>query len=491
MNKLINVIIGIVFTVFLLFLFSKHLNSIFFPFANEYREGHTYSSTVMLLRGENPFSISSYPAFYNSYGILFNIVVLPFAFIFGNSLILHRLISAFFIFAILFVVFRNSFIKREFSVFNLICFVLLYSGLIYGPGGSVRPDNLGVFLFICSIIIPVNNHFDKRSLVLSMLFGLLSFYTKPYYFIGWISISIYMFLFVSYKRALLLNFLFAIFFLLIGFLVSKLFPMYFYEVIFSYTNDAKSNLIMYSVKQLKHFLYYILPFLPIFMSYLIMRGSLKSILKNPYFVISIIIFLFLIYPLGLNLGAFLTYHFQLLLPILCLFLMTFQDEKFESLKSNQLVLLLAIGFFYLFSTKYIGIGKSKDDIGTWSKMSSYIDTKQNVLVGPLLAPMIMDKNRELYENGVSSYVFLFKSKAITKSIFSLDEKILERKESFITDINSKIKKKYFDAIISSPDIDRGIYPLIDKSKYSLVKTVYLTTPHDGVNYKLNVFEPIK
>jgi hypothetical protein len=492
MNKLVNVVLGIVLVVVLLCLITKHLDSIFFPFANDFREGHTYSSTFMLLNGENPYSINSYPVFINSYGILFNIVVYPFAYLFGNSVVLHRIVSSSFIFATLFLVFRQSFKNKDFYVFNLICFILLYSGLIYGPNSSVRPDGLGVFLFVCSIIIPVNSNFKKGSLVLSILFGLLSFYTKPYFLIGCIVILIYVFLFVNKWRAILFSFILLVSFLILGYVVFKLMPLYFYETLFAYTSSLKIIQLAYSVKQLKHFFFFSLPFLPFLASIIFCKSGINQLLSNSYSRLLIMLLAFLFFPLGLNSGAFLTYHFQIMMPVMCLFLLTLESKVVHSIKFNMWPLLLSVVLFFSFTYRYVSFSKSvESDFESWESLSEYVDTKNNILASPLLSSLLIDKSKKIYDNGVSAFVNSKHHSEIANRLFGLDAMLDIRKRTYISDLRYKIHYQKFDAIIVSPELPEVVGNYIEHDKYHLVKAYNLRTPHDGAKYRINIWEPIR
>src|ERR1035437_620686 len=81
------------------YLLYLHAEIILYPYPQEFREGHLMSTTKLLIDGINPYSLEVYPNYYNSYGILYNLVVFPFAYLFGCSLEIHRAVSALFIFS--------------------------------------------------------------------------------------------------------------------------------------------------------------------------------------------------------------------------------------------------------------------------------------------------------------------------------------------------------------------------------------------------------
>lgn len=464
----------------------EHFKIIIFPFSNDFREGHIYSTTTLLLKGINPYSLDAYPVYLNSYGILYNLVVYPFAILLGNSLELHRSIVAVFIFATIYVISRPSFKLNNSIFFNAICFLLLYWGFIYGPNSITRPDALGIFLYVLTIVIPIRANFSTRSIVFSMIFALLAFYAKPYYLFGWIILSIYMFFYKGMKRTILYNLFFASIFILLGVIVFHIFPMYFYQTIFVY--KAYLSSFSYSVNQFYLFFYSILPlvfFLVIFLVQL--KGRFLNLMLNPYFFLSVIISLFLIYPLGLNGGAFLTYHLQLLLPLVCLFLLTYDDLVINKLKNNKIVIVIMI-LLLLRSVDLTPNPVGNENVN-WLKMSNYIDNKHEVLNGSLLAPMLLDKERRIYDNGATCFVFDLPKNVTPIFLFGFEDIMYDKQKKYINDIIFKIKYKKFDAIILTPSLDQGLYKLIDTSKYCFKRQEILINPHDHMSWKVDVFEP--
>ena len=81
------------------------LVTILIPYQIEYREGTAQVLTGFFLRAENPFVLESQPLAMNNYGLGYNLVVLPFAALFGNTLLVHRSVT--FVFVLLIILFRN------------------------------------------------------------------------------------------------------------------------------------------------------------------------------------------------------------------------------------------------------------------------------------------------------------------------------------------------------------------------------------------------
>lgn len=97
------------------------------PFPIEFREGHSMSSTTLLLNGIKPFTIDTYPQYYNSYGILYSLIAFPFMALFGNHLIIYRILNElFFIAAIASIIFQKKHERQSDVIISLIIACNLY-----------------------------------------------------------------------------------------------------------------------------------------------------------------------------------------------------------------------------------------------------------------------------------------------------------------------------------------------------------------------------
>ena len=76
-----------------LLILAVQIKIITFPYPLELREGAIKLSTHTLLNGVNPYALANNPIYINGFGLLYNLLVLPFAALFGNLLQLHRLIN--------------------------------------------------------------------------------------------------------------------------------------------------------------------------------------------------------------------------------------------------------------------------------------------------------------------------------------------------------------------------------------------------------------
>src|SRR3989304_10019910 len=101
-----SLLLSFLATILLIVTFSYHLKILISPQIQETRENSTIITTELLAEGQNPYSLSHMPENTNVYGILYNLVCFPFAKIFPSTYLLYRSISAFFIFASVFLLFK-------------------------------------------------------------------------------------------------------------------------------------------------------------------------------------------------------------------------------------------------------------------------------------------------------------------------------------------------------------------------------------------------
>ena len=182
---------------------SSHLEFISFPYQHEYMEGAALNTTKVYLNNENPFDIRHQPQDTYVYGFLYPLVVSPFAEVYGNTLAVHRCVTYIFIFLTCLLIFLalNS-IKLN-PVFSFTAAVVIHQSFIYnGLIPIARPEGLGIFLFTLGILIPWRFKFSSWSCLVSIFLGVLAFLTKPYYILVIPFVCIYIFTFVSKRKAL-------------------------------------------------------------------------------------------------------------------------------------------------------------------------------------------------------------------------------------------------------------------------------------------------
>jgi hypothetical protein len=143
--------------------------TIFIPYQIEFREGNALVLTKILLGGRNPFSFENQPLGMTNYGLGYNLVVLPFAMLFGNTLVVHRAVTFTFILLVAFLIYLSLNRSVHEPVLALVCSAFIMTGLIANGGIGAFPSAMGTFLFYIAILVPFVRSFDKNSLVISVL----------------------------------------------------------------------------------------------------------------------------------------------------------------------------------------------------------------------------------------------------------------------------------------------------------------------------------
>ena len=480
---------------FTIFLFYQHYQSITYPFSLEVKEGATYQITNALLRGINPYSFENHISYYNSYGILYNVIVYPFAWLLGNSLILHRAINGFFIFINCYGLFYTLRKHKTSFIVTWQIVLIFYATSLYFSNASVRPDQLGTFLFIYSLLIPFIKNFSRGSLIISALLSILAFYTKAYFIMGFPLVLLYIILFESKRKAIISGIIYLIVFVLIAFIVFKRFPLYFYNTIFSYGTSEQVSW-KFSIQQFISFFFKNLG-LTLLLVYVIlvlrtqMVRSIKKVFRSSisimkfdqpllinsirnYFVyISFCIITILVCILGRNKGAWLTYYYQLFLPFYLISVVYFLSKAHIPKVVISLLLYgnLILNIYYISNMNYCLDG--------WEKVSKLAQEYSSVYCDQSMVPVFSDKNKEIFDSGHSLFIVSTHENKLADLLFDIDRKVIASNKKYLADLTNKLGKNYFDLLILRDD---GYSPLIGFQAtkfYSKVDSLNLCVPQQG------------
>ena len=462
-----------------------YVNIIINPFVSEFREGHTFTPTYLLLKGIMPWSLETYPEYYNCYGIFFNFVVYPFALLFGNSFVLHRIINEVFL---LMTVIEIVYYKLPKTIDILRTFILLslYILINYSVNITLRPDGLGTFLFTMSILIPLRGHYSGKALCMAAVLSILAFYTKPYFLLGWYIVS-FISLLHNYKRCLKYNLFFHLLLFISLVAVFKLFPLYFYETMFSHEAYAGQVIdLSFSFIQFIAFLIKTSPLLLIGLTI----SCKDNLSRNRDIVVMITLCAIpLFYPLGTNRGAFVTYHIQLMLPLISAYLLSCLEFKMQRVP-NLFILVALIMLVSLNRCPSPGsICSSKD----WKKVAEYIKESNSILNSSLIAPLLISLDKQVVDNGATGVVFAYHPSFLTEFLFGMDKEVLAQKERYITEIKQNVENQSYDIILLT-DSEKHLLQYVDVKKYEKTEELHLDV-YDGRSslhdYKMYVMKPIR
>ena len=479
------------------------------PFPAEFREGVMILTTNLMLKGINPYDLASQPQYTNVYGIFYNIIAYPFVKFFGASLIVHRTVSAFFIVASCFILFLVMRRKKIPILFNFFATILFYASLLYFVTPTARPDSLGLFLLLLGIFLPFFYNYSLLSIVISIILGIFSFYTKIYFVLVIPYLTCYIFLFVSKKKGIIYGISSIVSLVLTAFIVNHYFKYYFANVIFSNISLNKTFITHVNNQFLEYFKYNlgIIVILLIVLSLQIYKNfekikknlidfksfsnkkisiinfsNINKPLININFSLTLFCFicsvLLVYFILGRNTGAWLTYFFQFISPFLLIIV-------FSYMKKQKRWYILFIPFIiinlYVASFNYLPIKKifkSNYSLESWETVETLISGHQNIFNSPAIVPILVEQNKNVYDSGHSGqFIYGADHKSVIKLIFPEDNKILIRNNQFLQELSNSIIEKKFDLIILTTDYPRYNSEEIIKNYYEYQKTIIVEMPY--------------
>ncbi|HEU0297019.1 MAG TPA: hypothetical protein VFR47_30045 [Anaerolineales bacterium] len=480
------------------------------PYQIEYREGAALVMTQILLTGENPFALENQPLGMNNYGIVYNLQVLPFAKLFGNTLMVHRSVSFFFLFASLLLVARTIWAVKKDALMSIVggLFIVI---LWAGRGGlGAFPSTMGAFLFLSAILIPFIYSFRYPSLIVSALLSILAFYTKPYFVIGFVVVAVYTFAFISKQKGVIsgLFFLFAFGVIFLG--VRYVFKMYFIDTFISNLSNA-SRSSEHLRSQLLELGKEFFPIILLWAALLIFSGSnfppgnsfrkyissrssnldidaaLFRVPINYFAVTFIFCFIGFVFVLGLHMGSYMTSAYQLVVPPFILWL-------FQTLNSKNrfsiIALCLLFGNILLLDNILLhpSFLRQMDSVA-WSNLYHYVRSSHRVVNSPAVVSALIDAGISPLDSGQTEYYYNIKPYP-DNVLFGPSYETVERNGiTYRHAIQNAVRNQKFDTIFLT-DGYGNLIPADTVSQYYMkVDTIILEMPQTDQTWVIGVWEP--
>jgi len=503
-------LIGAVISIGWSLYFASRIMSI--PYEIGFREGQPQVLTQMLLRGENPYIFANQPLGYYVYGIGYNAVVLPFAKIFGNTIHIHRLVTFMFILLSTTTGFWIVFRQRRKIPLALVCSAFIMIAFMGWGGLGSAPTSMGTFLFLMALFIPYIRSFDSAGLVISAVFSLLAFHTKAYFVLSFGIVAMYLFLFVSKKKALRYGALFLILFGVSFALIRIVFPLYFIFVIYgNASNTFRTFERLYT--QLFWLAVYFSPALILtaimfwgesgenkktsgFSDFTRARHDIFDIdrpffeMHPDYFLYAFIMSLLaFVVILGSHVGNYLAYSYEMVVPtFLFWFLINYDQKKVFQGFSAAAILL------NLFCWQYITLNPQMLDQRNatgWEKLFAYIKPSMNILNSPVVTSRMVELGMLPVDGGQTDVSYLMKPYPFTALMGPPYEEYHKNDLEYTKLINDSIKRKSYDLIITTKDVT-VFYDLdLIAKNYKLINQLILYMPQTEQKWVAQVWEPIK
>jgi hypothetical protein len=422
-------------------------------YPNEYREGAMLMTTKLLLAGGNPYALAQQPQYTNVYGIFYPLVTAPLAFFMGVSLPVHRIVSAVFMLGsagILYLVMER--LKVSFF-YRMAALGIFYGHSIYSCSYAY-PNGLGLFLLLITIFVPWWYEYGKVSLIISIMAGILGFLTKPYFVLGIPYLFVYLF-FTQRSMAVKYALTTIISFLGVMAIVIWQFPLYIYNTLLIHNNVAGNN-INYMLAQLQTYARdnILLIILGLFILWHQRKNISNSLVKsfdlvNTCLGLSLLLF---ITKLGLHEGAWISYLHHLVSPfaIVSLFTIFSNHDRLQGKnKPYQLVsyLLILIAVGQLRSPSFLP-DISPKIYENWAAIDRIISNHQKVLSVPVVAPILLAQNKEVWDNGESEYF-------IDGIDPQRDPQLKQQDDNYRQTIKNKILNREYDLVVANSGIYTG------------------------------------
>ena len=492
-----------------------HIKIIAFPYQLELREGAIQLSTHALLNGINPYALANNPIYINDHGILYNLLVLPFAALFGNSLQLHRLINALLILGQLLLMAKVMRLQKTSWQAIFIAVLFMWLGQIFHTSPTARSDTLGELLFLLTLFIPLIYKFNIPSLLISVILGVLSYQVKTYFFLGVIITGSYLFFFISKRKALLYAASVGALSLISILIINHYLETYFANTLYLYnavTTRNYAHLLKQSIKFIRD--YWGLLFIGIGVVLNIVNRtwisnftktkidikhintSLLSIHLDFLLYCLIITFSSVLLILGAHSGTIQVYFYHLITPFLVMLILMYIDK--QKLHQNWFMLLAVLT---LLTQSYENL---KPDFlpfenPDWLKLEARISKAKLVLNSPLDISILIEQGKPVAMSGLTQYYFMYPTKPFF--LYMDPEKMKEEGQLYLGQIVSKIKNKEYDFLetiqnenyeifligerLNSPQSD----PSFISDYYHLVDSLTIPMPHTFEEWKIGIWEP--
>jgi hypothetical protein len=470
-----------------------HLRMIVSPAPQEMREGAIIWITRLVLEGRNPYVLSELPASTYAYGIIYRLVVLPFARIFGNGYTVHRAVSAVAIAGACAVLYRL--LRREGTRFVLavIGVMLFYASSVYFVAPLARPDGLAVLFCLASIACLFTDDLTPGWFAVGLIFGLLALLTKIYLAFPPFLMSLYVLLFVSPKRGLIYAVTTVAASVVALLAMTVFYPAYISMSLVDNMNSASYYNVDHMKRQTLDWLIYSLP-LTIGLVLLLLRavtraGPMQWIRSTPSpfaFAAAVNATVFFCVFAG-HAGAHMTYMFHLVTPLLIVSMLPCFDERSWA----GAIVAVALPVAFIANAHYFPLtfGRFRAAEATFAQLSESIRTHHYVLGSTEVAGPLALAGQPVFDSGHSQY---FGDAAIRYRIPGLipAESIDARWKAFLAEIKSGIIGGHFDLIIRNRR--PGLIPDgLVAAHYHRVATVDVDLAWGAQRWPLDLWEPIR
>jgi hypothetical protein len=393
----------------------------------------------------------------------------------------------------------------------LACSAFVMTGLIANGGIGAFPSAMGTFLFYIAVLVPFIRSFDRTSLFASVLVSLVSFYTKPYFILGFGIVASYLFLFVSKKRSVLyvaqFLFLFATSFLIVRFA----FPLYFIDTIVGNVSNTYRTL-EHLVEQLIFlFLYFypalILALLVLFRWLLSKREKTSLVYEKgiPFNLLtfdqpligysfnyilyslacSLLVFLLI---LGPHVGTDMYYAYQLVVPLF--FHWLFQKTSLDTRFANGIALIIVFNLF-VFGQKTINPSVLRqEDPKKWTRLINAVASSSNVLNSPVVTANVIELGLNPIDSGQTIYYYAVEPYQEYALMGPSYGDFRSDGLKYVQSIEDSIKRQEFELVMTTDGEPSFYHESLLNEYYAIDSKIVLNMPQTNRTWKIFLWRPL-
>lgn len=482
------------------------------PHPIEYREGAAQVVTQLLLAGRNPFTIENQPLGMTNYGILFSLTAWPVAALLGNTLAVHRSITLLFLVLNAYLIARIAYSSTRQLALSLVGAELVMAALAARGGVGGLPSSMGAFFFTAAIAAPYVRGFDRWGLLLSAAASLLAFYSKPYFVLGFGIVAGYVFLFVSKKAGLLYGLGFGALATLSAFLVSRSMPLYFYDTVFSnmaHTAEREPAHIFAQLRQL------VVEFLPLVVAGILTLGqNLTRPTSGPpgkaatgwrellsldrpliawrmdYFAFaSVCAVLAFVSILGPHPENYMNYAYQLLVPVLALWVLVGLRPEHSLTRVLTPVLLVNVALFCLARLSPAHLQQPPESVAAWDVLHRYAEGCERPLNSPTVVPEMLSRGLWPIDSGHTEYFFDPQPVPGMSWLGPGYEVISDTATRYLSTLRASVAHQEFDCIMLARYSAWPRNLPLARGQYQLADSVVIAMPQTGQTWQMDLWVP--
>jgi hypothetical protein len=470
-------------------LFLLYVRMIVSPAPQEMREGATLWITRLLLEGHNPYSLAELPVSTNVYGIVYHLVVLPLAVVFGNGFLVHRIVSGLSILGACALLCRILIRERVDPLLAGVGVLMFFASSLYFVAPLARPDGLGVLLSMASISLLFKDKVGATAFVFGLGFALLALATKVYLAFPPFVMAVYVFLFVSRPRGLAYGLAVVGASTAVLLTLTRFYPAY---INVSLVSNAEAGYgdAEHLVRQTRDWLVFSLPLtvaLIIMGGHAVTRARSVNWRQRPHVfafasvVNGAVFFLWL----GWHPGAHMTYLFQLVTPVIIPALLPAIGRNTWARAAVAAALPVALGLnAHYFPRAYERFTAAEEE---FAAVAAMVNAHRNVLGSTEIAGVLTLAGRPVLDSGQSEYFGDASTEYLVPGVVPAGV-IRDRWDTFLIGMDNDIGAERFDLIVRSRR--HGLIPRdLLAEHYHQTRTVVLDFAWSGQRWMVDSWEP--